>query len=396
VDYTVDGYFSSKENYQEGITAPFVDRPATLSQCELEQLHTDCVDRINMYRTGALKFADGTTDSRVAAGLSVLKESTSTNQCSSHQALGDLVASRPLGYTCEMAHHTAHSCAGMSGQNSCCFSLKGTTYSGVKEALFKCLQKMWDEGITPGQKGHWETMRASGHTHASCGFAWHEDGNLAMNQDFFMSETKQPCSCEGKQPGESDGCGGNCARCSEPVEVPCRDTRADCEDAAKWNWCREDFPSILSGCPLTCGTCPVIEPTCPEGGGSPATPDDGDCADDPDYVGPLGSLAGVGDTCAHWQAWVSRGEARCADFKDQGLLDSCPKACGVCGASPPTPVPTAAPTASCADSPDYVGKWNDDTCAHWQVWVSRGQARCADFQDQDLLDSCPKACGLCG
>jgi hypothetical protein len=142
-------------------------------------------------------------------------------------------------------------------------------------------------------------------------------------------------------------------------------------------------------CPITCGTCPEIKPTCPEGGGSPATPDGG-CADDPDYVGKFN------ESCAHWQAWVSNGKARCADYEDQDLLDSCPKACGVCGANPPAPMPTAAPTASCADDPDYVGKWNYDTCAHWQAWVSNGKARCADYEDQDLLDSCRKACGLCG
>jgi hypothetical protein len=280
-----------------------------------------------MYRTGALKFADGTTDSNVAEGLRVLKESTSNNQCSSHQALGDLVASKPLGFKCEMAHHTAFSCAGMHQQNACCVYYKETRYSGVKERLFSCLKSMWDEGIgisKNGMTGHWKNMRNPVYTHVSCGFAWDEDGNLAMNQDFFVSETKQPCSCEGKQPGESDGCGGSCARCSEPVVEPCRDTRTDCEDAAKYNWCIEDYPPILTGCPLTCGTCPEIKPTCPEGGGSPATPDGG-CADDPDYVGKWND-----DTCAHWQAWVSKG-SRCEGYKDQDLLDRCPKACNLCG-----------------------------------------------------------------
>jgi len=216
VDYTPEGYFSSRSTYQEGIPATFVNRPATLSQCELEQLHVDCVDRINMYRSGALKFSDGTTDSNVAAGLSVLTELTGNNQCSSHQALGDLVRAKPLGFGCKAGHYTAFSCGG-GAQNSCCAWHQETTYSGVKRKLFDCLQAMWDEGINPGEKGHWETMRSTSYTYASCGFAWDEDGMMNMNQDFYRDELKQPCSCEGKQPGESDGCGGSCAGCSEPV-----------------------------------------------------------------------------------------------------------------------------------------------------------------------------------
>merc|ERR1740120_652281 len=85
---------------------------------------------------------------------------------------------------------------------------------------------------------------------------------------------KQPCSCEGKQPGESDGCGSSCAGCSEPVVESCRDKEdpswGSCEDAARWNWC-EQHSWISEDCPLTCGACPVIEPTCP-GGGPSATP----------------------------------------------------------------------------------------------------------------------------
>merc|ERR1740138_717811 len=226
-----------------------------------------------MYRSGALKFSNGATDSNVVAGLSLLSELTGNNQCSSHQTLGDHVRAGSLGWGCSGAHFTAFSC-GNGAQNSCCSWSKETTYSGVKQKLFDCLQSMWDEGIHPGQKGHWETMRSTSYTYASCGFAWDQDGKMNMNQDFYRAEIKQPCSCEGKQPGESDGCGGSCAGCSEPVVESCRDKEdlswGSCEDAARWNWC-EQHSWISEDCPLTCGACPVIEPTCP-GGGPSATP----------------------------------------------------------------------------------------------------------------------------
>ena len=56
-DHTVDGFYASKASPPtRGLPglpgASFLARPSTLSVCELEQLHTDCVQRINMYRSG--------------------------------------------------------------------------------------------------------------------------------------------------------------------------------------------------------------------------------------------------------------------------------------------------------------------------------------------------------
>lgn len=68
VDYTIEGYFPARNVVLSTGLPPaageqvFVDRPATLSVCELEQLHHDCVNRINMYRSGLLKFSDGSED----------------------------------------------------------------------------------------------------------------------------------------------------------------------------------------------------------------------------------------------------------------------------------------------------------------------------------------------
>ena len=74
VDYSADAYYPAEDSaLVEGLpNDDFVSRPATLSVCELEKLHTECVARINKYRSGELKFSDGTDDSNVVAGLQPL------------------------------------------------------------------------------------------------------------------------------------------------------------------------------------------------------------------------------------------------------------------------------------------------------------------------------------
>jgi len=237
-----------------------------------------------MYRAGHLKFSDGTSDSNVLAGLSPLKEETGNNQCSSHQTLGDHVRAQPSGYGCAGAHFTAFTCAS-GAQNSCCSWFKEPTYSGVKQRLFNCLQSMWDEGITAGQKGHWETMRSPNYEYASCGFAWADDGQLSMNQDFYRGMVSHQCSCKDKVAGDSDGCGGTCAACAESVVLPCQDAAVTnvfsssctgpvissgsllnyctCPDVQRFSWC--GFGSVSEYCPLTCNNCPEFQPTCPSG-----------------------------------------------------------------------------------------------------------------------------------
>ena len=168
------------------------------------------------------------------AGLAPLEHTTGNNQCSSQQALGDLRVNVASGDGCQGAHHTAGTCWGQSGrggmaQNACCARGGGAwgwqtdkivTYDLVKEYLFECLQDMWDEGITPGQKGHWETMRNPNLGAASCGFAWNEEGRIFMNQDFTGAPPDvAACSCDGKAPGDPDGCGGACKACSESARA---------------------------------------------------------------------------------------------------------------------------------------------------------------------------------
>lgn len=314
VDYTNDKHYDDPGNLKNSVPAStngktFITRPPTLSECELEQLHRDCVERINEYRTGQLKFSDGTSDPKVDASVQgsgttipVLDEMTGTNECSSSQALGDLKINVEQGDGCEGAHSTAGSCPGHNAQNACCARGGGAfgwmsspivTYDTIKETLFECLQDMWDEGspsYTGTDIGHWQTMRNEQYTEVSCGFAWTEDGRVWMNQDFSRSGTSNPaCSCYGKSPGQSDGCGGQCHGCQESEELVCEDNEytavlsSACSGPSsggsyKSCTCNElymftnspcEHPQLVSygvkdDCKVTCGTCPEEHNTCPD------------------------------------------------------------------------------------------------------------------------------------
>jgi len=301
VDYSADAYYPAKGSaLVEGLpNVDFVSRPATLSVCELEKLHTECVARINKYRSGALKFSDGTDDSNVVApgGLQPLAEATGTNECSSQQALGDLFYNVQNGGGCAGAHHTAGTCPWKSSyaQNSCCARGGGSfgqnqalaTYEDVRDELFDCLQQMWDEGITPGQKGHWETMRNPKYDVAHCGFAFTASGRLMATQDFAggFKDSYVSCSCSGKPAGADDGCGGTCIACSDPTLPACADEplgpggsspacsgpvtngrtmRCTCTDHMEKSWLPQcDVESVRDNCPVSCNTCPAYQSTCP-------------------------------------------------------------------------------------------------------------------------------------
>jgi len=73
-DYTIKSYFTGKVAQSIRPRPPFVNRPAGIDECGLEELHRFCVDRINAYRSGAIKFKDGTDDPDVQAGLEPLIE----------------------------------------------------------------------------------------------------------------------------------------------------------------------------------------------------------------------------------------------------------------------------------------------------------------------------------
>lgn len=222
VDYTARGYYTRSggvPTFHPGMpSSAFRALPATLTHGELERLQHDCIDRINQYRAGAVRFSNGTADPGVPKPP--LTHFSGNDVCSSQQALGDLYANGGAG-GCAASHTNAFTCpwsAGV-GQNSCCFRT-ASTYAAIRTQLFQCLQGMWDEGI--GQpddagftlrNGHWFNMRSSGFRYAHCGFAFTANGGVWMNQDFTERAPEGvplTCSCAGKRVGDADGCGGTC------------------------------------------------------------------------------------------------------------------------------------------------------------------------------------------
>lgn len=180
----------------EPIPYNFVVLPGNLTKADLEELHEYCVERINKYRSGEIKFSDGTDDPDVLAGLNPLVHLTGNNRCNSETAMGALVKNYELGGQCKAAHANAFLCPwkGATSQNSCCARGDGAwgrfdrakhiTKDGIKNELDGCLDTMWNEGIKDGQKGHWLTMKSSKYNYVSCGFAWSDEGRVMMRQDF--------------------------------------------------------------------------------------------------------------------------------------------------------------------------------------------------------------------
>jgi hypothetical protein len=220
LDLTTLGWFTpAPATFHPGLpSTSYVAKPAALTYAELEQLHEDCIDRINLYRAGTLKFSDGSSDPGVPKPA--VLHMMGNDRCSSAQALGDLVLNNGAG-GCVAAHANALSCPAQfnAGQNTCC-ARTGSTYSEIRSQLFACLQGMWDEGVglpdnaasTPAN-GHWWNMRRASSTWVFCGFAFDVAGTVWMNQDFATGRADtvpSTCSCAGKNVGDGDDCGGTC------------------------------------------------------------------------------------------------------------------------------------------------------------------------------------------
>jgi len=195
----------------------FTYQPSSISNADLEELHSRCVARINDYRKDRIRFSDGTQDSAVAQGLEDLSRTLPSNDiCSNAQSMGDLKLNVEGGGGCAGAHGTAFSCQSRQrnrGQNSCCGRGGGSfgsnrainTLESVTNELYGCLQSMWDEGEVghQGATGHWLTMRSSVYTEVSCGFAWTENGRVMMIQDFSNSETEFESNCPPANPTQA-------------------------------------------------------------------------------------------------------------------------------------------------------------------------------------------------
>lgn len=219
VDFTARGYYrrsGGSTMYAAGLPTGYRKLPTGMTYTQLAQLQRDCVDRINQYRAGTLRFSNGTADPGVPR--TALNHLQGNNACSSAQAVGDMVINNGAG-GCAGAHATSFNCpwSGSVGQNTCCMR-PGSNYSDIRTQLYSCLQSMWDEGIGmpnnatfTSANGHWFNMRSSAFTQVSCGFGFDDRGRVWMNQDFSAgrpASVAQLCSCGAV--GAADGCGATC------------------------------------------------------------------------------------------------------------------------------------------------------------------------------------------
>lgn len=162
--------------------------------CEIKQLQTDCVARINEYRAGR-SFSDGRKSPHGQMG-SLRAAPQDFAKCMNEKALSDLYYSVHRGAGC--GHFTSSLKCGLNinggmSENSCC-PRSCTTYAGCKQTLMGCLDQMWDEGmivLNSGstqwtmETGHYWNMIKESNTIAACGFGFDTNGKFLATQNFY-------------------------------------------------------------------------------------------------------------------------------------------------------------------------------------------------------------------
>jgi len=132
-------------------------------------LHQDCVDRINQFRTQC-------------ACLPPLSRSMDGESCADQMAAYDAAKNTAhAGYTDKI-------CQPSGAQNSC------PGYSSNNQVISLCMQQMWDEGPPPTnpcdgdcfQKyGHFINMTSTSTTKVACGFSMTSAGKVWSVQNFL-------------------------------------------------------------------------------------------------------------------------------------------------------------------------------------------------------------------
>jgi len=188
------GYYANK-TYYTGVPQATVNvnnytfllKTPLISDLQMKELSRLCVERINLYRNGTLKFSNGNSDPLLGTAVP-LQYIPQMDKCHAEISLGDFSLMGPgCGYG---AHVNYRMCKGFvesrqSGQNMCCPWPVGN-FDKTLDSLYNCLQIMWNEGM-PGatQTGHWTAMKNPNFKVASCGFAFANNGKTAlMTQNF--------------------------------------------------------------------------------------------------------------------------------------------------------------------------------------------------------------------
>ncbi len=139
-----------------GIVNPVIDGgPLTTPRmpCEPQPLATsgnfqvDCVNRVNQMRA--------------CQNLPPLARWTDGESCANQQAQADnmsrMAHSGFSGRICTPSGYAQNECPGWGG------------WTGQSDVIEGCLQMMWDEWFTPGQKGHYQNMSSTQYRRVACG-----------------------------------------------------------------------------------------------------------------------------------------------------------------------------------------------------------------------------------
>jgi hypothetical protein len=131
-------------------------------------LHQDCVDRINQFRTEC-------------ACLPALSRNTAGEACA------DQMAEYDAGKNMAHAGHGDKICQPSGAQNEC------PGYSSNNQVISLCMQQMWDEGPPPQnpcegdcfqEYGHFINMTSTSSTKVACGFYTTAAGKVWAVQNF--------------------------------------------------------------------------------------------------------------------------------------------------------------------------------------------------------------------
>jgi len=217
VDYKLDG-MRDGDGVHHALPSGVPARPPALSACDLQDLHSACVERVNSFRAGHLPFSSGSFFPDIAQGnpRDPLREQKLKNVCSSQAALGGI----SLGLETECGG----SCG--NGQSLCETGTALDTFLSLEVAemeMHALIQQVWDRGASSETDNTFDALVGTQFTDMSCGIAWSQDGRMQVHIDLHEATGTSLCeptchACGDYDSGEECNTRRRC-ECRNQVEM---------------------------------------------------------------------------------------------------------------------------------------------------------------------------------